>query len=69
MGHLTMEFSLEQNPRVMVWYFYIKDHVEFVPRTSSCQTVRAHLPRHYVSVDASCGANFMVCTPLEKDNS
>lgn len=34
-GTLIVDFSLEDKPRIISWYFYIKDHVEYIPRTNS----------------------------------
>ena len=32
-GSLIVDFSMEEKPRVISWYFQIKDHLEYVPRS------------------------------------
>ena len=34
MGSLLVEFSLEEKPRIISWFFLIRDYQEYVPRTS-----------------------------------
>lgn len=34
-GALVVDFSLEDKPRILSWYFNISDHVEFIPRGNS----------------------------------
>ena len=36
-GSLIVDFTLEEKPRIISWYFCIKDHVEFVPRSCLSQ--------------------------------
>lgn len=36
-GALIVDFTLEEKPRIISWYFRIKDHVEFIPRSCLSQ--------------------------------
>jgi len=36
-GSLVVDFSLEDKPRILSWYFNILDHMEYVPRGNSNQ--------------------------------
>jgi hypothetical protein len=38
-GSLVVDFSLEEKPRIISWYFHIKDHLEYVPRSAVGQGV------------------------------
>ena len=38
-GSLVVDFSLEEKPRIISWYFHIKDHTEYVPRSAVGQGV------------------------------
>ena len=32
-GSLLVDFNLDEKPRIINWYFHIKDHTEYIPRT------------------------------------
>ncbi|XP_064383759.1 uncharacterized protein LOC135332303 [Halichondria panicea] len=34
-GSLIVDFTLEEKPRIISWYFHINDHMEFVPRKNT----------------------------------